>query len=116
VVIFITGKSGAGKTTLAKKLKKDVIIDGDDFREYFDAGYSIEEKEAHIIKMAKTAAMLEKQGLQVVVAAIMPTKRLRNLARKYCSESVLIYLSGGTMWKGTEYEIPGEDELCTILS
>lgn len=118
MVIFITGKSGAGKSTLAKKLKTDntVIIDGDDFREYFNAGFSMKDREDHIIRMAKTAAMLEKQGFLVIVAAIMPTRRLRTLARKYCAESLLIYLSGGTLWAGTEYDVPHGDELCLILS
>ena len=118
MVIFITGKSGAGKTTLANKLKTDdtIIIDGDDFRKYFETGFSLEEKAEHIIKMAKTAAMLEKQGFQVIVSAILPLRRLRNLARNYCKESLLIYLSGGNIWEGTTYEIPGEDELCLILS
>ena len=118
MVIFITGKSGAGKTTLANKLKTDktIIIDGDDFREHFKAGFSLDEKGEHIIKMAKTAAMIEKQGFQVIVSAILPLKRFRDLARKYCRESLLIYLSGGSLWEGTKYEIPGDDELCLILS
>jgi adenylylsulfate kinase len=116
VVIFITGKSGAGKTTLANSLKTDttVIIDGDDFREYFKSGFSLEEKEKHILKMAKIAAMLEKQSFSVIVAAILPTKNLRQKARSYCRESFLIYLSGGSMWEGTEYEIPEKEELCLI--
>lgn len=114
MVIFITGKSGAGKTTLANKLKTPttIIIDGDDFRNYFEAGFSLEEKEKHIIRMAKTAAMLETQGFMVIVAAILPLKKLRDAARLYCKESILIYLSGGTLWEGTTYEIPKENELC----
>jgi adenylylsulfate kinase len=118
MVIFITGRSGAGKTTLANKLKTDntVVIDGDDFRLYFNAGFSLEEKEAHIMRMAKMAAMLEKQGFQVIISAILPTKKLRKEARRFCKESFLIYLSRGTMWEETIYEEPGEDELCLILS
>lgn len=118
MVIFITGRSGAGKTTLAKKLKTDnsIIIDGDDFRLYFNTGFSLEEKESHIIRMAKTAAMLEKQGFQVIVSAILPTKKLRKLARSFCGDSFLIYLTKGTMWEKTIYEEPKEDELCLILS
>lgn len=118
MVVFITGKSGAGKTTLANKLKvrDSVILDGDDFRIYFPTGYSLKEKEEHIEKMGRTAALLEKQGFLVIVSAILPTKKLRKTARSFCKDSFLIYLPGGSMWEGTEYETPENEELCLILS
>lgn len=114
MVTFITGKSGAGKTTLAYaiaiKTKNTIIIDGDDFRSYFKSGYSLKEKEYHIIHMAKIAALIESQGFNVIISAILPTKALREKARSFCKKSFLIYLSGGIMWKNTEYEIPMKDE------
>ena len=116
MVIFITGRAGAGKTTLANQLITDhtIVLDGDDYRHYFPKGYSSEDITAHVIDMAKTAAMLEAQGFLVVVAAIMPYRNLRKLVRSFCQASVLIYLDGGQMWEGTEYEVPGKEELCLI--
>ena len=118
MVIFITGKAGAGKTTLANKLKTEntIIIDGDDFRHYFPKGYSEEDITTNVTNMGKTAAMLERQGFLVIVAAIMPKRNLRKFVRSFCQSSFLIYLEGGTMGVGTEYEIPGQEELCLIQS
>ncbi|MDR1147731.1 MAG: adenylyl-sulfate kinase, partial [Spirochaetaceae bacterium] len=65
-LVWITGLSGAGKTTAAKDLFESVkkiypntiMIDGDDFRDIFDndLGYSVEDRiknARRIVKMCK---------------------------------------------------------------
>ena len=114
MVIFITGKSGAGKTTLAYQLALEnnaIVLDGDEFRQIFPIGFSDSDREIHIMRMARVAGLIEKQGLDVIIAAIIPKRIWRDQARTFCKDSKLIYLTGGTLWDGTEYEEPNKEEL-----
>ncbi len=115
---IITGKSNAGKTTLAKKMWHNkfkyrfaIILDGDDMRIDFPLGYTDEEREAHIIRMGKFANILNRQGFVVIIAAVLPKKKWREQLRKIIKkECHLIYVAGGYLWAGTFYEEPTEDE------
>jgi cytidyltransferase-like protein len=85
--IWITGNSGAGKTTLAYYLTKFmdcIILDGDEMRSSIseDAGFSLEDRLAHNIKVAKLADKLWKQGKQVVISVIAPTEEIRKAVTK----------------------------------
>jgi adenylylsulfate kinase len=79
MVIWITGKSGAGKTTLAKELcskMKAINLDGDDMRASLTKGlgFSDEDRLQNNIKIATLARILEKQGFDIVVSTICPPK------------------------------------------
>lgn len=108
MVYWIAGKSKSGKTTLAKKIANElnaIVLDGDDFRTYFPAGFSNQERFEHIMRMAKTAALIEKQGFTVIVACVSPKKEWRQKAQslfKECKEIIL--LGGEPMWDGLEFE------------
>ena len=125
MIYWITGRAGAGKTTKAVSLRCElhmqgcldvVILDGDVVRMFFPAGYTNEEREAHIMHTAKIAALLELQGFTVIIAMISPKKKWRMEARKLFSCSELIYIPGGTLWPGTEYEEPDREELAINYS
>lgn len=95
-MIWITGNSGAGKTTLAKKLKKDntIILDGDELRECWKLGFSKDDRWEQNLRAAKLANLLEKQGFEVIVATICPYKKLREvLSLKFTIKWT--YLEGG---------------------
>ncbi len=98
-VIWLTGLSGAGKSTiaiqLAVKLKqltyKVSIIDGDQLRlQYNDIGFSNEDR----IKQMHRAIDLAKQQLNedmfVIVALISPFESIRKLAREIIYEENFI--------------------------
>ena len=83
-VVWITGLSGAGKTTLAQEvvnqLRADgravVMLDGDELREVFGASaanannHCREARLAFAMKYAHLCRMLAMQGLTVVIATI----------------------------------------------
>ena len=80
MVIWLTGLSGAGKTTLAATLRdilkprlpQVVMIDGDTVREAFGVGlgYSEPERREQIQRIQRLAKMLTDQDLVVIVAAL----------------------------------------------
>lgn len=115
MVIWITGKANSGKTTMAMRLSKaierPVILDGDEMRKIFPVGFEPQDRKDNIMRLAKFAALLERQGFTPLVACVSPTKEMRQKARRLFNSSCLIYMPGGTLWKDTEYEEPDEEEL-----
>lgn len=116
MILWITGKAGAGKTTLANKLTglNTVILDADSIREVWtDLGFSDEDRLENCCRLARLAKILERQGLRVIVSAITPTKIIRDTVYKICTCD-FIYITGGKMWENTEYEIPENGLALTI--
>jgi len=119
VVYWITGKKGSRKTTTAYKLashlrkedKTALVLDGDEVRQLIPTGFMDEEREEHIMRIAAFAAIAEKQGIAPIIALISPKKEWRQKARKLFKRSIVIYKQGGSLWAGTEYEIPDKEEL-----
>ena len=120
MVVWITGKSSSGKTVYAKRLKRlfeslgenVLLLDSDNVREQFgDQKYEDIDREKHIMRVANYAAIAEKQGFIVIVAIISPKKEWRMKARKMFEKSMLIYMPGGKLWEGTEYEEPDHEEM-----
>lgn len=80
MVLWLTGLSGAGKTTIAQaiwrqmkpKLPALVMVDGDTIRDLFGAGLGFHEEARYeqIGRIQRLAAMLAGQDLPVVVAAL----------------------------------------------
>jgi adenylyl-sulfate kinase len=80
LVIWITGLSGAGKTTLCDALRAAlkprlpelVVLDGDDVRQAFggDLGYDEEGRVRQFRRLQSISKLLAEQGLVVLVAAV----------------------------------------------
>lgn len=80
-VIWLTGQSGAGKTTLAKRLQEDwlcIILDGNEMRDSISVGaeFSPEDRAEHNFRVARLAKELSKQT-NVVVSVIAPLRDVR---------------------------------------
>jgi adenylyl-sulfate kinase len=109
IVIWLTGLSGSGKTTVAKALEtrlknenlKVSILDGDAVRNYLIEnkgkvyGYSLEERKQfvnNVIYMARNQLEFQKTDV-VIVAMISPLQSMRNNARdiltKYCDANFI---------------------------
>ena len=80
MILWITGNSGAGKTTLANQMKGDdtIVLDGDDLRGIYPTGFSEEDRHNHNIRIAKLANLFHSQGFDVIVSVIAPYKRTRD--------------------------------------
>lgn len=86
-VIWFTGLSGAGKTTLAQALEvclheagqKVEHLDGDVVREHLSKGlgFSREDRDTNIRRIGFVANLLAKHGVIVLVSAISPYRQTR---------------------------------------
>jgi len=102
MVIWITGISGAGKTTISKNLYQQfkciipeiVTVDGDEVRNLFGKalGYSEKDRFIQIERVQRIAAFLDKQGMLVLVSALYSHPKLLSWNRKNFSEYFEIYL------------------------
>lgn len=88
-VVWFTGNSGAGKTTLAYMLKdrmNAVVLDGDEMRASISlgAGFSRQDREEHNLRVARLAAALHRQRHNVIVSVIAPFRDTRAKIDEIC--------------------------------
>jgi adenylylsulfate kinase len=91
VTLWLTGLSGAGKTTLAIELDKALvhagrpcfILDGDNVRTGLcrDLGFGPEDRHENIRRVAEVARLMNDAGLIVLSAFISPYRSDREMAR-----------------------------------
>src|SRR6202035_2619696 len=92
VVIWFTGLSGAGKSTLAEAVapklrahgKRVEILDGDVVRTHLSKGlgFSREDRDTNIARIAFVCSLLVRHGAAVISAAISPFALARDNARE----------------------------------
>jgi sulfate adenylyltransferase len=105
-VVFFTGLSGAGKSTIAEALaahlreggRQATIIDGDVLRQHVsaDLGFDAASREANVRRAAKLATQFAAEGQVVISALIAPFERSRREAREIVGQEVpflLVYVS-----------------------
>src|SRR3954451_7252912 len=90
--LWFTGLSGAGKTTISQLLEKELrargskleILDGDIVRENLSKGlgFSKEDRDINIRRIAFVADLLSRNGVVAITAAISPYRELRDEARE----------------------------------
>jgi adenylylsulfate kinase len=90
--LWLTGLSGAGKSTLAsavaERLRADgasvEVLDGDEVREHLSKGlgFSREDRDINVRRIAYVAKLLCRNGVAVITAAISPYRATREEARR----------------------------------
>ena len=99
MVIWITGISGAGKTTLArhfkKKTKKNFIyFDGDEFRGIFnnDIKYTLKARDINAERLTRLVKYLSDQKKNIIIAANLTSYKYRLWCRKNIKNFIEIFI------------------------
>ncbi|MFH5884871.1 adenylyl-sulfate kinase [Halalkalibaculum sp. DA3122] len=101
-VLWFTGLSGSGKSTISEKVYatlkdrgyKVEHLDGDAVREVFPTtGFSKEERDSHVKKVGFVASLLQKHGVFVVASFISPYQDARDFVRDMCEDFTEVYIS-----------------------
>jgi len=96
-VIWLTGLSGSGKSTIAQYLEKKLfelgffaqVLDGDNIRDGINKnlGFSEEEREENIRRIAEIAKLYLHSGIITINSFISPTLKIRQLAKNIIGEN-----------------------------
>lgn len=102
-VIWFTGLSGAGKTTLAVALRHYLaahgqrveLLDGDVLRQGLcaDLGFSPADRDENIRRVTYVAKYLSRQGVATLCAFVSPYRAARDFARRETTNFVEVYVA-----------------------
>ena len=94
--LWFTGLSGAGKTTIAEIVEKELrrrignveVLDGDIVRTNLSKGlgFSREDRDTNVLRIGFVANLLTRNGVGVIVSAISPFKEVRDQVRREIGE------------------------------
>ena len=100
-ILWFTGFSGAGKTTLAKRVQKILVtcgmnvelLDGDVIRTNLSKGlgFSKEDRDTNIRRIGFVASLLARNNTVCMAAAISPYKAVRDEVRSLHKEFVEVF-------------------------
>jgi adenylyl-sulfate kinase len=102
-VLWLTGLSGAGKSTVAAKLAPTLaehghrveLLDGDEVRQNLcqGLGFSRADRDTNIARIGYVAGKLAKHGVAVLVAAISPYRQARDQVRGQVEAFVEVHVA-----------------------
>jgi adenylylsulfate kinase len=101
-VLWFTGLSGSGKSTIATRVHRELVgrgvdveyIDGDALRAVFpNTGFTRAEREEHLRRTGYMASRLAAHGVTVVASFVSPYRESRNFIRGLCPNFSEIYVS-----------------------
>ena len=97
VMLWFTGLSGSGKSTVAMALERELqrrgrlcrILDGDNIRTGINAGLgcSPEDRKENIRRIAEVGKLFVDTGIITLAAFVSPTEELRQMARHIIGEA-----------------------------
>jgi adenylylsulfate kinase len=99
-VLWLTGLSGSGKSTIAQHLERKLynegffaqVLDGDNIRTGINSnlGFSMEDRQENIRRIAEIAKLYLFSGVITINSFISPTISIRNFAREIVGETDFI--------------------------
>jgi adenylyl-sulfate kinase len=100
--LWFTGLSGAGKTTLARKVEdilrqrgmKVELLDGDVVRQNLSKGlgFSKEDRDTNIKRIGFVCKLLTRNGVVAIASAISPYREVRDFVRQDVGAFVEVYV------------------------
>jgi adenylylsulfate kinase len=101
-ILWFTGLSGSGKTTISKALEPELkargckveILDGDVVRTNLSKGlgFSKADRDTNILRIGFVANLLSRNGVVAITAAISPYQAIRDEVRAMESNFVEVYV------------------------
>jgi len=101
-VVWLTGLSGSGKTTIGRLLQTQLrelgyrveLLDGDEVRKQLspDLGFAKNDRETHARRVVYLSRLLAKNGIVTLVSLIAPYRSFREYARKEIVDYVEVYV------------------------
>ena len=99
-VLWLTGLSGSGKSTIAEALERKLhnsgyfaqVLDGDNIRSGINSnlGFSIEDRQENIRRIAEIGKLYLHSGIITINSFISPTVEIRNFAKQTIGEENFI--------------------------
>lgn len=109
LVVWFTGLSGSGKSTIAVELEKMLtdagyaayLLDGDNIRHGInsDLGFTDEDRNENIRRISEIAALFRDAGIITLVSFISPFRKMREFARERAGKENFI-----EVWVSTDLE------------
>lgn len=101
-VVWLTGLSGSGKTTIGMSLQVQLqelglraeLLDGDEVRRQLspDLGFTKADREMHARRVVYLSKLLAKNGIITLVSLIAPYRSFREYARREIVDYVEVYV------------------------
>ncbi|MEZ4962725.1 MAG: adenylyl-sulfate kinase [Saprospiraceae bacterium] len=95
-VVWLTGLSGSGKTTIAQGLERKLlennffaqVLDGDNIRNGINCnlGFSMEDRQENIRRISEVAKLYKNSGVVTICTFISPTREIRSFAKNIIGE------------------------------
>ncbi|MEC4812024.1 MAG: adenylyl-sulfate kinase [Scytonema sp. PMC 1069.18] len=103
LILWLTGLSGSGKTTIAKGVELELkergclveVLDGDAIRKNLSKGlgFSREDRNTNVRRIGFVANLLSRNGVVAIVAAISPYRDTREELRRTTANFKEIYVN-----------------------
>lgn len=99
-VVWLTGLSGSGKTTIARGVEKELhqrgficqVLDGDNIRSGINnnLGFSLNDRYENIRRIAEVSKLFINCGIITINSFISPTEKIRKMAKSIIGEEDFI--------------------------